>query len=55
VARLADGWFAALDALADYAQRPDAGGLTPHDVGLIEITQTEIEEFEDELASDWEN
>ncbi len=33
---------------------PDAGGLTPTDVGLIEITQSEIEDFEDELASDWE-
>ncbi|MFJ6613304.1 non-ribosomal peptide synthase/polyketide synthase [Streptomyces sp. NPDC091289] len=53
-AALADGWFAALTALAEHAQRPDAGGLTPTDVGLIEITQSEIEEFEDELASDWE-
>ncbi|WP_086828883.1 non-ribosomal peptide synthetase [Streptomyces sp. NRRL B-24572] len=53
--RLADAWSEALTALAAYAQRPDAGGLTPHDVGLIEITQSEIEEFEDELASDWEN
>ncbi|MFD9410731.1 non-ribosomal peptide synthase/polyketide synthase [Streptomyces sp. NPDC059989] len=55
VRAFADGWFEALSALAGYAQRPDAGGLTPHDVGLIEITQSEIEEFEDELASDWEN
>ncbi|MEU9198213.1 non-ribosomal peptide synthase/polyketide synthase [Streptomyces hundungensis] len=54
VVALADGWFEALTALAEHAQRPDAGGLTPTDVGLIEITQSEIEEFEDELASDWE-
>ncbi|NEC20854.1 condensation domain-containing protein, partial [Streptomyces parvus] len=54
VAALADGWFAALTALAEHAQGPDAGGLTPTDVGLIEITQSEIEDFEDELASDWE-
>ncbi len=54
VAALADGWFEALTALTEHAQRPDAGGLTPTDVGLIEITQSEIEEFEDELASDWE-
>ncbi|WP_206780293.1 non-ribosomal peptide synthetase [Streptomyces sp. Root369] len=54
VAALADGWFEALTSLAEHAQRPDAGGLTPTDVGLIEITQSEIEEFEDELASDWE-
>ncbi|WP_443333996.1 non-ribosomal peptide synthase/polyketide synthase [Streptomyces sp. MNU103] len=53
-AALADGWFEALTALAEHAQRPDAGGLTPTDVGLIEITQSELEEFEDELASDWE-
>ncbi|WP_455431705.1 non-ribosomal peptide synthase/polyketide synthase [Streptomyces griseosporeus] len=53
-AALADGWFEALTALAEHAQRPDAGGLTPTDVGLIEITQSEIEQFEDELASDWE-
>ncbi|WP_281399365.1 non-ribosomal peptide synthase/polyketide synthase [Streptomyces flaveus] len=54
VGALADGWFEALTALVEHAQRPDAGGLTPTDVGLIEITQSEIEEFEDELASDWE-
>ncbi|MFB7474170.1 non-ribosomal peptide synthase/polyketide synthase [Kitasatospora sp. NPDC056184] len=55
VAALADGWFAALTALAGYAQRPDAGGLTPHDVALTGISQTEIEELENELALDWEN
>ncbi|GID33103.1 non-ribosomal peptide synthetase [Paractinoplanes brasiliensis] len=54
VRELADGWIAALTALAEYAQRPDAGGLTPHDLAVPGLTQTEIEEFEDALAPDWE-
>ncbi|GJF34550.1 hypothetical protein KNE206_72500 [Kitasatospora sp. NE20-6] len=36
---VADRWFAALDALAAYAARPDAGGLTPSDVPLAGVTQ----------------
>ncbi|MFC9328958.1 amino acid adenylation domain-containing protein [Kitasatospora sp. NPDC057015] len=36
---VADRWFAALDALAAYADRPGAGGLTPSDVPLAAVTQ----------------
>ncbi|MGW4551930.1 amino acid adenylation domain-containing protein, partial [Streptomyces violaceorubidus] len=48
VARLAQAWFAALRALTEHAEAPDAGGLTPSDVAL-EISQEEIDEFEDLL------
>ncbi len=47
VRELAEGWFAALRALAEHAERPDAGGLTPSDVGLVAISQDEIDAFED--------
>ncbi|MEU8376613.1 non-ribosomal peptide synthase/polyketide synthase [Micromonospora sp. NPDC048894] len=53
-AALADLWISALGGLAAWAQRPDAGGLTPHDVGLIGLTQNEIEEFESAFDSDLE-
>ncbi|MFF1798552.1 condensation domain-containing protein, partial [Kitasatospora sp. NPDC058263] len=36
---IAERWFAALDALAAYAARPDAGGLTPSDVPLAAVSQ----------------
>ncbi|MFD3505604.1 amino acid adenylation domain-containing protein, partial [Streptomyces sp. NPDC058676] len=49
VAELAQLWFRALRALAEHAERPDAGGLTPSDVALGAITQEEIDEFEDLL------
>ncbi|WP_329542010.1 non-ribosomal peptide synthase/polyketide synthase [Streptomyces sp. NBC_01358] len=42
-------WFQALRALVEHAERPEAGGLTPSDVAMAEITQEEIDEFEDLL------
>ncbi|MGW2332205.1 amino acid adenylation domain-containing protein, partial [Streptomyces sp. NPDC001700] len=42
-------WFRALRALVEHAERPEAGGLTPSDVAMAEITQEEIDEFEDLL------
>ncbi|MFJ6432026.1 amino acid adenylation domain-containing protein [Streptomyces sp. NPDC091416] len=42
-------WFEALRALVEHAERPEAGGLTPSDVAMAEITQEEIDEFEDLL------
>ncbi|MEV0281340.1 non-ribosomal peptide synthase/polyketide synthase [Streptomyces sp. NPDC050610] len=54
VRELAEGWFRALTALAEHAEHPDAGGLTPSDVGLGSITQHEIDEFEDDLVAEWE-
>ncbi|GAA0525330.1 hypothetical protein GCM10010172_02220 [Paractinoplanes ferrugineus] len=49
VAELADGWFAALEALARHARGPAAGGLTPSDLTLA-LSQDEIDEFE----AEWE-
>jgi non-ribosomal peptide synthase protein (TIGR01720 family) len=49
VARLAAGWFAALEALVAHARGPAAGGLTPSDLTLA-LSQDEIDEFE----SEWE-
>ncbi|MER0243351.1 amino acid adenylation domain-containing protein [Streptomyces sp. HSW2009] len=51
VSELATGWFQALEALADHAQRPDAGGLSVSDVSLSLLSQDEIESLED----DWRN
>ncbi|MGO4757023.1 hypothetical protein AB4212_51900, partial [Streptomyces sp. 2MCAF27] len=46
---IAEGWFRALGALALHAQSPDSGGHTPSDVDLVELSQDEIDEFEDEM------
>ena len=43
---LAQGWFRALEALVRHADRPDAGGRTPSDLPLVQLTQGEIEEIE---------
>ncbi len=51
---VAHGWFRALKALAEHAARPDAGGFTPSDLGLVEgLGQDEIDEFENEFADEW--
>ncbi|MBW5420530.1 amino acid adenylation domain-containing protein [Streptomyces sp. BG9H] len=50
VRELADLWFQALAALADCAARPEAGGLTPSDVSLLDLSQDEIDEFESDLS-----
>ncbi|MEV4738688.1 amino acid adenylation domain-containing protein [Streptomyces sp. NPDC049555] len=50
VQSLADLWFRALELLAEYADRPGAGGLTPSDVSLLELSQDEIDEFESDLS-----
>ncbi|MBD0674752.1 condensation domain-containing protein, partial [Streptomyces sp. CBMA156] len=50
VAELADDWFRALRALAEYAMAPGAGGATPSDFPLVALEQEEIERYEAELA-----
>ncbi|MEV4312842.1 amino acid adenylation domain-containing protein [Actinocrispum sp. NPDC049592] len=50
VRALAQGWFAALDALVTHAAGPGAGGHTPSDLGLTGLSQEEI----DELEAEWE-
>jgi non-ribosomal peptide synthase protein (TIGR01720 family) len=46
VRELAGGWAAALSALAAHAERPAAGGLTPSDLSLAGLSQTEIDRLE---------
>nr|WP_271220665.1 non-ribosomal peptide synthetase [Streptosporangium carneum] len=46
---LAETWFRALEALVDHVERPDAGGHTPSDVALAELSQSEI----DLLEAEW--
>jgi len=48
VADLAQRWFDGLDALVRHTDRPGAGGRTPSDLGLISLSQEEIDEFEAE-------
>ncbi|MFJ7906031.1 amino acid adenylation domain-containing protein [Kitasatospora sp. NPDC096204] len=43
VRAFAEAWFAALGALAEHAERPDAGGHTPSDFPLVELTQDEVD------------
>ncbi|MEU9575665.1 condensation domain-containing protein, partial [Streptomyces massasporeus] len=47
---LGDAWVTALTALAEHARDPHAGGRTPSDMPLLELSQSEIDEFEDELG-----
>ncbi|MFH9074927.1 non-ribosomal peptide synthetase [Streptomyces alboflavus] len=46
VRELADLWCDALIGLTRYAERADAGGLTPSDVPLVTVTQSAIETWE---------
>ena len=43
---LAESWFRALTALVRHASRPGAGGRTPSDLALVDLTQAEIERLE---------
>ncbi|GIG87190.1 non-ribosomal peptide synthetase [Plantactinospora endophytica] len=45
VAELADGWFAALDALVRHAARPGAGGPSPSDFPLLPVRQDDVDEL----------
>ncbi|TCN57344.1 non-ribosomal peptide synthase protein (TIGR01720 family), partial [Rhodococcus sp. SMB37] len=51
VDELSAHWIAALSALAKYATGPDAGGLTPSDLPLVDLDQTEIEHWEHRYPS----
>ncbi|RZK80848.1 MAG: hypothetical protein EOP26_14730, partial [Rhodococcus sp. (in: high G+C Gram-positive bacteria)] len=49
-------WVRALTALAEHASRPGAGGLTPSDLDLVSVGQTDIDRFESaypDLADIW--
>ncbi|MFD3745544.1 amino acid adenylation domain-containing protein [Nocardia sp. NPDC058633] len=43
VQELADDWTSWLTALADHTAHPCAGGLTPSDVALVPVTQTDLD------------
>ena len=43
---LAETWFRALTALTRHAAQPGAGGRTPSDLALVDLTQGEIERLE---------
>ncbi|WP_436735997.1 amino acid adenylation domain-containing protein [Streptomyces sp. BBFR102] len=43
VRAFAEAWFTALAALAEHAERPDAGGHTPGDFPLVDLTQEELD------------
>ncbi|MFF0532968.1 amino acid adenylation domain-containing protein [Nocardia amikacinitolerans] len=45
VRELADGWTAALTAVADHVRHPAAGGLTPSDVPLVRVSQAELDRW----------
>ncbi|MFE2979167.1 amino acid adenylation domain-containing protein [Streptomyces sp. NPDC059258] len=56
VQEFADLWRTALEGLARYAARPDAGGLTPSDVPLVATSQGELDTWQetyDGLSSVW--
>ena len=44
---LARGWFAVLTALVRHVAQPGAGGRTPSDLPLVELSPAEIERLED--------
>src|SRR5581483_2325949 len=46
VRALAESWFAVLQALVRHAAAPGAGGWTPSDLPLVDLSQSEIERLE---------
>ena len=48
---LAATWFRALTALVQHAAQPGAGGLSPSDLALVDLTQGEIERLEGDYGS----
>ncbi|MBJ3810208.1 non-ribosomal peptide synthetase [Streptomyces flavofungini] len=47
VQELADLWRTALEGLVRHTARPGAGGLTPSDVPLVDVAQSDIEGWEE--------
>ncbi|HEX3095204.1 MAG TPA: condensation domain-containing protein, partial [Candidatus Angelobacter sp.] len=45
---LADGWFHMLEALVQHSEQSGAGGLSPSDVPLVVLSQSDIERLESE-------
>ncbi|MGX1852808.1 amino acid adenylation domain-containing protein [Streptomyces sp. NPDC055299] len=49
VREIAEGWFRALEQLAEHARQPGAGGRTPSEFPLVTVAQSEIEDYEREV------
>jgi amino acid adenylation domain-containing protein/non-ribosomal peptide synthase protein (TIGR01720 family) len=47
---LAEGWFHVLEALVHHCAKPGIGGLTPSDLPLVALSQSEIERLESEYG-----
>ena len=47
---LAETWFRALTALVRHSEQPGAGGYTPSDLALVDLTQGEIERLESDCG-----
>jgi pristinamycin I synthase-2 len=43
---LGETWFRALNALVTHAERPEAGGITPSDLSLVQLSQDQIDQLE---------
>lgn len=43
---IAEGWFHMLEALVQHSEQPGAGGLSPSDVPLVALSQSEIHRLE---------
>ncbi|MFD7005395.1 amino acid adenylation domain-containing protein [Rhodococcus jostii] len=51
VDRLAERWREALSALVSHARGGDAGGLTPSDVPLVDVTQSDLDTWEERFGA----
>ena len=52
MAELAESWFAVLRALAAHTETHGAGGRTPSDLPMVELSQTDIDLLESELGEE---
>ena len=52
---LGAAWGEALRLLASLAEDPDGGGMTPSDVVLVDVTQEDLDAFENGLDDEWGN
>ncbi|AOW93305.1 non-ribosomal peptide synthetase [Rhodococcus sp. WMMA185] len=51
VQRLADCWCEAVSSLVFHARSPHAGGLTPSDVPLVAVTQSDLDGWEEQFGT----